>query len=318
MVTKAVLMFFSLLFTLSSNVEVSILSKGFSAKPSNLQNVEIRNEEELKKVWNEMGIKDEAPSIDFNKEMVIVLVSRGKLGSSLEISKVERKANGAVDVRFVIKSISAGVKDQKSLKFPYILAKLYPLDVSKIKVKFIEDIPLPPVPVDTALGQIPNYTNVLKQYDDITTFQFFPLDKGNVWSYRIESKGKAKEETYSILSISQDGWSVFDNFFGQKDITMRIDPEGNIFVSSRSGIGDFYTQGVQKDFKKSEFTTPAGKFNDLMVITVPENDKFWFKDVYAKNVGLIYHEHKSAKGTAKYTLIRAEVKGENYPKSANR
>lgn len=317
MVSKAVLMFFTLLFALSSNIEVSILSRGFTGKPSKLQNMVIKNEEELKRVWKELEIEDEVPSIDFNKEQVIVLVSRGKFGSSLEISRVERRANDAADVRFVVKPISGGLTNQRSRMFPYLVAKLYPLDVNKSKVKFIEDIPLPPVPVDSGIGQISNYTNVLKQYDG-TTFQFFPLDKGNVWTYRIESKGKAKEETYSVLSISQDGWSVFDNFFGRKDIAMRIDPAGDIFVSSKNGVGDFYTQDIQKDFKKSEVSTPAGKFNDLMIVTVPENDRFWFQDVYAKGVGLIFHEHKSPKGTAKYTLIRAVVKGENYPKSASK
>ncbi|MGH7900876.1 MAG: hypothetical protein ACRENZ_03990, partial [Thermodesulfobacteriota bacterium] len=106
--------------------------------------------------------------------------------------------------------------------------------------------------------------------------------------------------------------------FGKKDIAMRIDPEGNIIVSSKSGTGDFYTPGIQKDLKKSELSTPAGKFYELMVITVPQNDKFWFKDIYAKGIGLVYHEHKSPKGAAKYTLIKAHVKGETYPKAAQK
>jgi hypothetical protein len=317
MTIGAALMFFTLLFTFSSNIDVSILSSGFTGKPSKLQNIVIKNEEELKRMWNQLEIEEEVPSIDFNKELAIVLVSRGKLGSSLEISRVERKANDAVDVRFVVKPVPGGLTNQRSQMFPYLVAKLYHLDVNKSKVKFIEDAPFPPVPVDSGIGQISNYTNVLKQYDG-TSFQFFPLDKGNVWTYRIESKEKTKEETYSVLSISQDGWSVFDNFFGRKDIAMRIDPAGDIFVSSKNGVGDFYTQDIQKDFKKSEFSTPAGKFNDLMIVTVPENDRFWFKDVYAKGVGLIFHQHKSPKGTAKYTLIRAMVKGENYPKSARK
>ncbi|MGH7806641.1 MAG: hypothetical protein ACRENT_00950 [Thermodesulfobacteriota bacterium] len=318
MVSKTALILFTLLFSFPSDIEVSILSKGFSAQPSKLENMVIKNEAELKRVWKELEIGEEVPVVDFHKEQVIVLLSKGKLGSSLEISRVERSSNDAVDVIFVVKPISSPTTKKRSQMFPYLVAKLYPMDVVKARVKFIEDTPLPPVPAGTGIGQIPSYTSVLKQYDGAAMFQFFPLDKENVWTYTIESKEKAKEETYSVRSISQDGWSVFDNFFGQKDIGIRIDSNGNISVSSGNGVADFYTQQIQREFKKSAFSTPAGKFNDLMVVSVPENGGFWFKDIYAKGVGLIFHEHRSPKGTAKYTLVRAVVKGENYPKSGSK
>jgi hypothetical protein len=313
MASKAALILFSLIFSLPSHIEVSILSKGFSTESTKLQNMVIKNEDELKRVWKELKIGNKLPVVDFNHEQVILLLSKGKLGDSLEISGVDRGANDAVNVNFVVKPISRPPTKTRSQMFPYILAKLYPLDVVKARVKFIEDIPLPPVPAGTGIGQLPSYTSVLKQYDGAAMFQFFPLDKGNVWTYSIETKNKKKEETYSVRSISQDGWSVFDNFFGQKDVAVRIDYNGDISVSSRNGIADFYTQQIQREFRKSEFSTPAGKFNDLMVVSVPENGQFWFKDVYAKGVGLIFHEHKSPKGTAKYILVRAVVKGENYP-----
>jgi len=318
MIIKTLIIFIVSIFTLSSDVKVDILAQGFSVKPGNLQNSVIKNGEELKKVWNRLEIKNELPPVDFDKELIAVLVSKGKLGSSIEISKVERMPDQTVNVRYVVKPTSQSVPNQRSKMFPYLIVKLSSLDARKSQLKFVEDVLLPPVPVNTAIGQVPSYSNVLKQYGDAGTVSFFPLDKGNSWTYKVEARGKVGQETYSILSVSQDGWSVYDNFFGKKDIAMRIDPEGNILVSSNNGAGDFYTPGVQKDFKKSELSTPAGKFDELMVITVPQNDEFWFKDVYAKGVGLVYHEHKSPKGTAKYTLIKAHVNGKTYPKTAEK
>jgi hypothetical protein len=46
---------------------------------------------------------------------------------------------------------------------------------------------------------------------------------------------------------------------------------------------------------------------------VPEGGDFWFRDVYAKGVGLVSHEQKSEKGRASYTLIGARVGGAGYP-----
>jgi len=314
MIAKGILVIFTLLLTLPPGVEVSILSKGLTGDFSFPENIVIRNKDELKKVWSEFGITEDVPSVDFNKELVIVLVSRGKLSGSLEIAGVEKRADDLVEVRFVVRPPTSGLKRQKSQAFPYLAAKLRPLEIKKVKVRFVEDIPMPPVPKDTAIGQSPPYTNVLKEYEDGVVSQFLPLDRGNSWTYKIE-KDEGKEETYSVISISQDGWSVFDDFFGQKDIAMRVDSSGNIFVSSEKGVQTFYTQDTKKDFSKSELLTPAGKFNDLMIVTLPENDTFWFKDVYAKGVGLIYHEHRSPKGTVKYTLIKAKVKGKTYPSS---
>jgi hypothetical protein len=309
MIIKGTLMLFTL-FALSSDVGLFVLSQGLT-KASPFQNV-VKSREELKKVWGKLGIADEIPAIDFKKELVIILVPGRKIGGSVEISSVERKARD-VEVRYVVRPPRAASKTYSVQVFPYLVAKLYPLDVENVKVKFFEDPPKPPIPANTAIGQVPYYTNVLKEYTNIATSQFLPLDKGSVWTYRIESKGNTHEETYSVLSISQDGWSIFDDFFGQKRIAMRIDPLGDIFVSSEKGMQAFYTPEVQKSFKKSKFSTPAGKFDDLMIITIPRTDKFWFKDVYARGVGLIYHEHQSPKGIAKYTLVKAHVRGKDYP-----
>jgi hypothetical protein len=48
-------------------------------------------------------------------------------------------------------------------------------------------------------------------------------------------------------------------------------------------------------------------------VTIAEGGPFWFKDVYARGVGLVYHEHESARGQVQYTLVKAKVRGRTYP-----
>ncbi len=309
MIIKGMFMLLSL-FAIPSGIELSTLSQGLTK--AHFQSAVFKDKEELKKAWGKLGIAGEIPTVDFKRELVVILVPSKRGGGSVQISSVERKGNN-INVRFVSRPSSAASKTQSMQLTPYIAVKLYPLDVEKADVRFFEDIPKPPVPANSGIGQVSDYTNMLNEYGDTATSQFLPLDKGSVWTYRIESQGSTHEETYSVRSISQDGWSMFDSFFGQKRIAMRIDPLGDIYVSSEKGIGVFYTPEVQKSFRRVEFSTPAGKFNDLMVVTIPKTDKFWFKDVYARGVGIIYHEQQSPKGVTKYTLVRAHVRGRDYP-----
>ncbi len=309
MIIKGILMLF-ILFAMSSGIEVSILSQGLIK--TSLQSAVVKDKEELKRVWVKFGIAGEIPTVNFKKELVVVLSPTRKLGGSLQISSMKRKAND-VEIRFVLRTPTAASKTQSVQLTPYIIAKLYPLDVEKTNVKLFEDVPKSSVPTNSGIGQGLNYTNVLNEYGNVTPSQFLPLDKGSIWTYRVESKGNTREETYSVRSISQDGWSIFDDFFGHKQIAMRIDPLGDIYVSSERGIGVFYTPEVQRSFKKAEFSTPAGRFNDLMIVTIPKTDKFWFKDVYARWVGIVYHEQHSPNGVTKYILVRAHVRGKDYP-----
>ena len=70
MVSKTALILFTLLFSFPSEIEVSILSKGFSAQPSKLENMVIKNEAELKRVWRELEIGEEVPVIEDRKSVV--------------------------------------------------------------------------------------------------------------------------------------------------------------------------------------------------------------------------------------------------------
>jgi len=308
---KGLLVLFTI-FALSSNLKFSVISQGLTNKIPSFNNLVVKNQEVLKRVWDSLGIVGEVPIIDFKKELVIVIVPKGRIGSAVEVSTLEQKTS-AVEVRYVVIPVLTDSKTHSGLDSPYLIAKLFLTDPQKLNVKFIEDLPKPPIPEGTSIGRLPVDASVLRQYSNNNISQYFPLDRGNVWTYRVESQGRSYDETYSILSVSQDGWSIFDNFFGQKNIALRIDPFGIILITSDKGTRTFYNLDIQHSYKHSEFVTLAGKFDDLMVVTVPDGDKFWFKDVYAKGVGLIYHEHKSPKGLVKYTLINAEVSGKEYP-----
>ena len=311
MTVKGLLVLFTI-FALSSNLKFSVISQGLTNKIPSFNNLVVKNQEVLKRVWDSLGIVGEVPIIDFKKELVIVIVPKGRIGSAVEVSTLEQKTS-AVEVRYVVIPVLTDSKTHSGLDSPYLIAKLFLTDPQKLNVKFIEDLPKPPIPEGTSIGRLPVDASVLRQYSNNNLSQYFPLDRGNVWTYRVESQGRSYDETYSILSVSQDGWSIFDNFFGQKNIALRIDPFGIILITSDKGTRTFYNLDIQHSYKHSEFVTLAGKFDDLMVVTVPDGDKFWFKDVYAKGVGLIYHEHKSPKGLVKYTLINAEVRGKEYP-----
>jgi hypothetical protein len=308
---KLILMIFALL-NLSSGPDYSVLSKGATGIQQNSQNLVIRDENQLKKIWGVLGIKEKIPGIDFDKEIAFLIIQPANKGNEIDISKVENKEDNVVQIGYRISFNKKGPDKEETRSSHYLIAKLDHPDAKNVKIEFFEDAPTSAVPADVGMGQIPEYSNVLKGFEGMGLSDYFAIDKGNVWTYRIESGKDVKEDTHSIISLT-DGWSIFDDFFGKKNVGMRIDPEGGLLVSTNEEVRTFYTPDVQKSFEKTEFKTPAGKFDDLLIITIPENDVFWFKDVYAKGVGLIYHEHKSPKGSAKYSLIRANVKGKKFP-----
>lgn len=308
---KLILMIFAVL-NLSSNPNYSVLSKGATGVQQNSQNQVIRDANQLKKIWGILGIKEKAPAVDFAKEIAFLIIQPGIKGNNIDISKVENKEENVVEIGYRIDFNKEGSDKEKAGASHYLIAKLDHPDAKNVKIEFFEDAPRSAIPSNVGMGQLPEYSNVLKGFEGMGLSDYFPIDKGNVWTYRIESGKDVKEETHSIISLT-DGWSIFDDFFGKKNVGMRIDPEGGILVSTNEEVRTFYTPNVQKSFEKTEFKTSAGKFNDLLIITIPENDVFWFKDVYAKGVGLIYHEHKSPKGNAKYSLIAANIRGKKFP-----
>ncbi len=311
MPVNLILMIFAVL-NLSSNLNYSVLSKGATGIQQNSQNQVIRDSSQLQKIWSVLGIKETIPRVDFDKEIAFLIIQPGNKGNNIDISEVENKEENVVEIGYRVGFTKEGSNKEKANSSHYLIAKLDHPNVTNLKCEFFEDSETSAIPSHVGMGQLPEYSNVLKGFEGMGLPDYLPIDKGNVWTYRIESGKDVKEETQSIISLT-DGWSIFDDFFEKRNVGMRIDPEGGILVSTDEEVKTFYTPDVQKSFEKTEFTTPAGKFYDLLIVTIPENDVFWFKDVYAKGVGLIYHEHKSPKGNAKYSLIRANIRGKKLP-----
>ena len=84
-------------------------------------------------------------------------------------------------------------------------------------------------------------------------------------------------------------------------------------MSSDSGSRPFYTPDVLVSYPQKSFSSEAGEFNDIMVVTSGDKSNFTFKDIYARDVGLVYHEHQTKDGLTKYSLSNAYVRGKQIP-----
>ena len=300
------------LLTLATDLRFFVVKEGFIKTRPAYEDLVIRDGNEYKKVIGELGIKGKLPSFNFDKEFVVLITPKGEKLGSVHITKVIRSKDDVLEIHYLIEPRKGDEGKELNDLQPFLLAKVVTSNKKELKIKISREEISQTVHSGTGIGQIPHYSNVLKAFGGISILDYFPIDRGNVWTYEGESDGKKREENSSIKSIT-DGWSIFDNFFGKKDIGFMIDEAGNVLVSKDGQVQTFYTSDTQVSFIKSKFERPAGRFDDLMVITVPKNDRFWFKDVYAKGVGLIYHEHTSSKGNAKYSLLKARVRGKNYP-----
>ena len=181
-------------------------------------------------------------------------------------------------------------------------------------LSFAEESKIGPVPAATGIGQVPDVSEVTRLGNSPMLADYIPLDKGNVWTYVIDKDGRGDVHTQRIVSESA-GWSVFDNYFGKEGAALRIAPGGELLVSSGGAVSSFYTEDVTVEFPKSPVETPSGTYPDAMVVTMPEGGGFWFRDVYVRGVGLVYHEHKSRSGNASYELKSANVRGSDYPRN---
>lgn len=164
------------------------------------------------------------------------------------------------------------------------------------------------VPIGTGIGQMPEVEEVTRLGNNPLVADYMPLDKGNVWTYEVKKDGKKSYHTQKIVSES-DGWSVFDNYFGKKAASLRIAPGGELLVTSGGVVSSFYTEEVIVQFPEDLVETPEGNFEDAMVVTIAKGDDFWFRDIYLKGVGLVYHERKNKNNHTSYSLKNAKVAG---------
>lgn len=303
-----------LLFTFHSYAEVnySVLSFGYIGSDFPPQSFVIKDSESLEKVLGQIKYDSESLSVDFvNESVALIIPAESSYPDTISINKIESNKDNNMKIYYGVDSVPYVLGKDEDLPKPYILLKLKPIDENQ-QISLVNFKSNDPTFVGQSLGFAPTYSNIIKHQEDDLFLKYLPLDKGNSWTYDFESNVISGTQTFSITSTS-NGWSVYDSFFGKISLAMKIDPGGTLLVSTKNGIRQFYTDSVLMDIDKKPFEVKAGNFKDVLVVESPQNNEFQFKDVYAKGVGLIYHEHKSPKGSAKYSLSQASVRGKNFP-----
>jgi hypothetical protein len=231
------------------------------------------------------------------------------MGSSVRIQGISI-SEGALVVKYFVTPAYTGLDGLRRELFPYVIARIH--TPTKVKeVKFAEVLSY--AQAGTALGQTPAYTSVLSAQLQTNLSNYLPLDRGNTWTYRVDTPTGVHEETYSIVAITQDGWSIFDSFFGKANVGLRVGQGGLLYVLYANEAKPFYPPGIHTSLMDGDHKTPAGNFGNLLNIAGKGSGGFSFRDIYAKDIGLIAHEHKNEKGLFKYTLIKAYVRGRSYP-----
>jgi hypothetical protein len=249
------------------------------------------------------------PEVDFSKDAVLVVVPGSPTDGAIEIKDVAGASGGGVEVYYT-DDLTGPSPESGETSYPFIVLKATGLaDASS--ARFVDVSSQGAVATGTSLGQESKYTNVLLATDNPVA-AYLPLDRGNEWTYSVESPKGSAELTNNIVAES-GGWSVYERFFGMSGVSMQVLPGGEIMTTSQGKTKPFYTDDVVIEYPKETIKTPAGEFSDVLVVTIPKGTPFWFKDVYAKGVGLISHEHESARGEVRYTLVRAKVQGRTYP-----
>ena len=285
------------------------LAEGRSSEKPGTGSALIQDREALAGAAGALGI-DNLPEVDFSKEAVLVIIPENPAGGAIRIRDVTGAPGGAAEV-FYADDLIGPPSETGETSYPFLVVKASGL-AGAASARFV-DVGAPgAVTPGTSLGQEAKYTNVLLAMDNPVA-AYLPLDKGNEWTYAVESQKGSGELTNAIVAES-DGWSVFDRFFGLSGVRMQVLPEGVIMTTSRGETKPFYTDDVVTGFENETVKTPAGEFGDVLIVTIPEGGPFWFKDVYARDVGLILHEHESARGRVKYTLEKAKVRGKAYPR----
>ncbi|MGI9533461.1 MAG: hypothetical protein ACR2NW_00790 [Thermodesulfobacteriota bacterium] len=297
----------------AQNIEYSVLSSGYAGEGFPSQNLTINNSDSLNSLIKQLDINPDSLKVDFDNEIVAIIVPDNAFyPDSIKIKDIEKSKSGRINVEYILDSLPYVPEKESKITKPYTLLKLKPLDMKDVQVSFKNAHPKNPVFVNQSLDDAIKYTNILKDSTNDLFINYLPLDKGNSWTYNYESEKNKASQTFSIVSYSQD-WSIFDTFFGINNLAMKIDPNGSLYVSSNKGIRSFYTDDVQISYKNEPVTVDAGTFNDVIVISSPPESQIKFKDVYARDIGLIFHEHTSPNGSAKYSLASGNVRGRKIP-----
>lgn len=298
--------------SLSEEIAHEKVYGGILTQPPTLKSALIRNGEELEETIEALGIEEPLPEVDFSSESLLLIIPDDGAGALIHVKRIEVKQKGLIEVSFTTEYPGPPPERNGSPAYTFLISKINHPPQDNLIVRFKGGDFGSNLVSGTGLGQFERYTNILSDSQSFSAAEFVPLGKGNRWTYLVKSEGENREITNVIVSES-DGWSVFDEFFGVPSVGMRIAPDGGIYVTSKGGMKTFYSPDVITEYDTSAVNTPAGSFNELMIVTIPDGGPFWFRDVYAKGVGLVFHEHRSHKGDAEYTLIEAKVGGRSYP-----
>jgi len=290
-----------------------VVSEGFLNTDDRYQSMVIKERDVLDKILKQQGVNTESIKIDLEKETFALIVhDKSSYPDRISIEEIKKNDQHLINVNYSIDTASYVREKNEEVNKPYILIKIFPAGKDFTRVSFRETNSKSPVFVNNSVENIIKYTNVMEDNRENLFLNYLPLDKGNSWTYDFESPRGKGSQTFSIVTYT-NGWSIFDSYFGMNNLALRLDRGGHIHVSSENGNRPFYTPDVLVSYKKEPYKSGTFEFSEIMVVTSSENSNIEFKDIYAKDVGLIYHEHKTNEGVAKYSLTNAYVRGKQIP-----
>jgi hypothetical protein len=267
-----------------------VVSEGFLNTDDRYQSMVIKEKDALDKILKQQGVDTESIKIDLEKETLALIVpDKSSYPDRILIEEIKKNDQHLINVNYSIETASYVREKNEEVNKPYKLIKIFPAGKDFTRVSFRETNSKSPVFVNNSVENIIKYTNVLEDNRENLFLNYLPLDKGNSWTYDFES------------------------YFGMSNLALRLDRGGHIHVSSENGNRPFYTPDVLVSYKKETYKSGTSEFSEIMVVTSSENSNIEFKDIYAKDVGLIYHEHKTNEGVAKYSLTNAYVRGKQIP-----
>ncbi len=297
----------------AGELKYEVISEGFLSGDDRTQSMVVKGNDVLNKLLAKQGEDIQPPGIDLNTETVAMIVpDKYSYPDLVVIEDIKKNNQGIINVNYSVKTYDYVPSENEEINRPYKLIKIFPAGKNLTSVSFREVNSRSPVFVNNSVDNIVKYTNVMEDNRENLFLNYLPLDKGNSWTYDFESPRGKGSQTFSIVTYT-NGWSIFDSYFGMNNLALRLDRGGHIHVSSESGNRPFYTPDVLVSYPKETFKTGTSEFNDIMVVTSGDKSNIKFKDIYARDVGLVYHEHKTKDGPAKYSLSSAYVRGKQIP-----
>ena len=304
------------ILSISLNAEeigYEVISEGYINTDDRYQSMVVNDKDTLDNILKLQGVDTESVVLDLEKETLALIVPDKTIyPDRISIEEINKSKQDIINVNYSVVPVSYVPEKNEELKRPYKLIKISPVEGKNSSVSFKRTNSTSPVFVNNSVENIIKYTNVLEDNRENLFLNFLPLDKGNSWTYEFESPRGKGSQTFSIISYT-NGWSIFDTYFGKNNLALRLDRGGYIHVSSESGNRPFYTPDVLVSYPKETYKSGSTEFNDIMVVSSGDNSNIEFKDIYARDVGLIYHEHKTKEGISKYSLTNAYVRGKQIP-----